>query len=253
MNNPNPFIPQGSILEQKTKAQTRLRLAVFFSLSLSVIVLMALLIQGCRKPQDETASNATPPPMEDTNPPAADTNMPPATNAMATPPAAPEVAAPAPATAPAPAAQDYTVVKGDTFSIIARKFGVTIKAIEDANPGVQPTKMQIGQKLHIPAPAAVASAAAPAAGMSAGGEQAYTVKSGDTIWGLSHKFGIKESALRAANNLQAGSVLKVGQKLKIPAAATAPAAPAAAPEATPAPPAAPTTSNPAPTAPPSGQ
>src|SRR5689334_681860 len=54
MNNPNPFLPQGSFLDQKNKARTRVKIAVFFSISLSVVALMALLIQGCRKPADST-------------------------------------------------------------------------------------------------------------------------------------------------------------------------------------------------------
>jgi len=58
MNNPNPFLPQGSFLEQKDKARTRVKIAVFFSISLSVVALMALLIQGCRKPND-TAENGS--------------------------------------------------------------------------------------------------------------------------------------------------------------------------------------------------
>jgi LysM repeat protein len=37
---------------------------------------------------------------------------------------------------------------------LPRSFTFPLKAITDANPGVQPTKLKIGQKIHIPAPAA---------------------------------------------------------------------------------------------------
>jgi LysM repeat protein len=215
------------MLEQKNKTRARVRLAVFFVLSIHVIGLMALLMQGCRKPtepeQPPTDTNATAPPsMEATNPPAVDTNLPPA--AMA-PPAA------------APGAQEYVVAKGDTFSSIAKKTGVTVKAIEEANPEVQPTKLKIGQKLQIPAPTSAGATAAPSAAATmdagTGGEQTYSVKSGDTLTKIASQFGVTVKSLRSENNLTTDKI-KVGQKLKIPAKASAPAAPAAPAPAPPA-------------------
>jgi LysM repeat protein len=44
----------------------------------------------------------------------------------------------------------YTVGSGDNFSKIARKFGVKMDAIEAENPGLDPTKLRVGQKIRIP-------------------------------------------------------------------------------------------------------
>jgi LysM repeat protein len=44
----------------------------------------------------------------------------------------------------------YTVAAGDNFSKIARKFGVKMDAIEAENPGLEPTKIKVGQKIRIP-------------------------------------------------------------------------------------------------------
>jgi len=41
----------------------------------------------------------------------------------------------------------YNVQKGDTLSGIAKKVGLSLKALQDLNPGVNPNKMQIGQPL----------------------------------------------------------------------------------------------------------
>ncbi|MEY4799367.1 MAG: LysM domain, partial [Verrucomicrobiota bacterium] len=41
----------------------------------------------------------------------------------------------------------YAVQKGDTLSGIAKKAGISLKALQDLNPGVNPNKMQIGQLL----------------------------------------------------------------------------------------------------------
>ncbi len=44
----------------------------------------------------------------------------------------------------------------------------------------------------------------------------HTVAKGDTIWGLTRKYGITEDALREANNLKT-DVIWIGQRLIIPA------------------------------------
>lgn len=242
MNNPNPFLPQGSFLEQKNKARARLRIAVFFSISLSVMVLMALLIQGCRKNdtgQEEAANTSNPPPELPTNP--QESNAPamaPPTETQPPPVAAPPPVAP-PVAPPGAEGQEYTVVRGDSFATIAKKSGVSVKAMEAANPGVDPKKLQIGQKLHVPAPASATSAAPMAAPgapemASGGGEQTYKVKSGDTLIGIAKQFHTSVKAIESANNLTTTSI-KVGQVLKIPvkaAPAPEPAPETAAPPAT---------------------
>ncbi|MGO8927597.1 MAG: LysM peptidoglycan-binding domain-containing protein [Limisphaerales bacterium] len=231
MNNQSPLIPQGSPLEQKNKGRARVKIAVFFVLAIHGIGLMALLMQGCGQPKEPITSTENPisntPPafVETTNPPVT-TNNPPVV-----------VTAPAPVETPAPSAvpagaTEYAIVKGDSFSTIARKFHVSAKAIADANPGVESTKLQIGQKIHIPAAAAptapVASGTAPLESASAGGEQTYTVKSGDNLTKIAGQFGTTIKALRTANGLKTDNI-KVGQKLKIPAKTSAPGAVPAAP------------------------
>lgn len=43
----------------------------------------------------------------------------------------------------------HTIVEGDKFFNLAKQYGTTQKAIEELNPGVDPTKLQIGQKVRI--------------------------------------------------------------------------------------------------------
>ena len=58
-------------------------------------------------------------------------------------------AAPATGTAAA-AGGKYTVKQGDYPAKIAKELGVSTKALMDANPGLDPKKLQIGQKLNVP-------------------------------------------------------------------------------------------------------
>jgi LysM repeat protein len=237
MNNPNPFVPKGSILELQSKRRSRLKLAVFCVLAVGVAGLSAMLIQGCKREQPadmgETPTiDTNTPAIPDTNTPTIDTNIP-----VATPPTT--TVTPPVATPPVEATgTEYTVVKGDTLAGIAKKQGVSLKALEAANPGVVPTKLKINQKLTIPAAsAAPITAVTDTAGAAAGGEL-YTVKNGDTLTRIAKHFGTTVKAIQAENNLTTTKI-KVGDKLKIPAKAEAvvpaPTAPApVAPEPAPA-------------------
>lgn len=247
MNNPNEPIQNSSILERKNQGRARVRLAVFVVLSIHVVGLMALLMQGCKREepaQPQETTNA-PPVFEPTNAPAAQTNLP-----TVTPPVAPPVTEPAVTPPAATGMTEYTIVKGDTFYSIGKKFGVGFKAIEAANPGVDPTKLQPGQKIKVP-PAASATAAGAAqenaAAAPAVGGSDYVVKSGDTLTKIAAHFGVTVNALRSANNLTTDRI-KVGQKLKLPAKATTPAATTPAAPVEPAP-ATPAPATPPPTAP----
>lgn len=44
----------------------------------------------------------------------------------------------------------YTIASGDTVAKIARKFAVKIDAIEAENPGLDPARLKVGQKIRIP-------------------------------------------------------------------------------------------------------
>lgn len=43
----------------------------------------------------------------------------------------------------------YTVQSGDTLESIARKTGTTVARLEQLNPNVNPTALQVGQKIRV--------------------------------------------------------------------------------------------------------
>ncbi|MGB8369203.1 MAG: LysM peptidoglycan-binding domain-containing protein [Limisphaerales bacterium] len=240
MNNPNPFVPKGSLLEQQSKRRSRMKLGVFCVLLVGAAGLIAMLIQGCKREQNTETENQPP---VDTNTAVMNTNTPPLE--ASNPPVAPPVVVQPPV---APSGAEYVIVHGDTLGKIAKKNGVTLSALKAANPGVEPTKLKVGQKLTIPAggtaPAANGASVAPDTGVAG---ETYTVKSGDSLTKIAKAHGTTIKAIRAENNLTTDHI-KVGQKLKIPARAEAAAA-AAAPVAPPPPP----STAPAPAGAPAGQ
>lgn len=132
------------------------------------------------------------------------------------------------------APSDYKVQKGDIGTTIAKKFGVTVAALQAANPSVNWNRLKVDQVIAIPAKAAPAETGVGAvAGAAAGagtapatveGGTSYTVRPGDTGSKIAKKFGVSWKAIRAANNLSSDSI-RPNQKLTIPAKGAAAPAP----------------------------
>lgn len=152
-----------------------------------------------------------------------------------TPEAAP---APAPAAPAAPAVPtSYTVVRGDSLSGIASRFGTTTRNLMSLNGITNANRIRVGQVLTIvgsaaapapstPAPSAPAPTPAPSApAPSATGTTSYTVVARDTLSGIASRFGTTTRNLMSLNAITNANSIRVGQILTV--AGTAPAAPAA--------------------------
>jgi peptidoglycan DL-endopeptidase LytF len=232
---PNPLIPQGTFLEQK--GRSHIRIAVFTILAVHVVLLGSLLMAGCKRTTDQAGIELTneggayPPPPVTPLPPT-DTAQSPATAAtdvarnqltpiapLPTNTIQPEQPAVQPTPPPPPTLAiqgEHVVIKGESFYTIAKKYGVSSRGIQEVNPGVDPARLKIGQKLAIPARTATTVAAAGSGASGTNGLKAYTVKSGDTLVAIAKKHGVSVKELQAANNLSTTRIT-VGQKLRIPA------------------------------------
>jgi LysM repeat protein len=118
----------------------------------------------------------------------------------------------------------YTVVRGDTISGIAARFGLRTQDVLALNGLGWKSVIHPGQVLRLTG--ATAAPAAPAAKPAAG---QYTVVRGDTISGIAQRHGVSIQAVFSANGLGWASIIYPGQKLTIPGKAAAAPAPAAAP------------------------
>ena len=196
----------------------------------NVLLLVGLLIQGCqREPagtetsggnggemaSPDTNGTAVAQPTPDTNAPITPTFQPPVTNSTAE--ATVSNATPNPVQQ---SARQYQVVKGDSFYKIARANGISMKALEDANPGVDSAKLKIGQVLQLPTGGGPTTASPARAQTNAGAtvnaaSRRYVVKSGDTLERIARAHGTTVKAIKKANGLTSDHI-KVGRVLRMP-------------------------------------
>ncbi|MGH8020873.1 MAG: LysM peptidoglycan-binding domain-containing protein [Opitutaceae bacterium] len=74
--------------------------------------------------------------------------------ASSTPSPAPNTTPASGSAEPGTLAEDgtYVIKSGDTLSTIGRQFGITYQEIQAVNPGLDPRKLRVGQKIYIPKP-----------------------------------------------------------------------------------------------------
>lgn len=115
---------------------------------------------------------------------------------------------PAPAPTPPPATfSTYTVKAGDTMYSIAKRYNTTVSKIASANNIVNVNLLRIGQVLKIPG---TSSTPPPATAVR------YTVKAGDTLYGIAVRHKTTVAKIAAANKITNVNVLRIGQVLVIP-------------------------------------
>ncbi len=104
---------------------------------------------------------------------------------------------PPPAAVPARVA----VKRGDTVYAIARRYGVSVRGVIDANRLAPPYKLLVGQMLVLPR------------------DRVHEVRRGDTLYGISRRYRVDMTVIARANKLGAPYRLRVGQSLRVPGAA----------------------------------
>ena len=146
----------------------------------------------------------------------------------------------------------YTVRPGDSWISVARKLGIGMRTLQEANPAAIRSSgwLIVGEVLTIPGASAATTtpeatqppptateapaAPAPATPGAAGAPQTYVVRPGESWSSIAAKFGLSLRALQAANpgSVRESGWLTVGEKLTIPGSAAATPAATGTPAAT---------------------
>ncbi|MCC6932115.1 MAG: LysM peptidoglycan-binding domain-containing protein [Deltaproteobacteria bacterium] len=124
----------------------------------------------------------------------------------------------------------YVVQKKDTVFKLARKFNVSSHELMAANNLLNPKALRVGRTIRVPEkkqdlPKArvresekqgekTVDNANAAPGLEQVGDKYYTVQSGDSVYSIARKNGLKVDDLKRINSLKS-SVIKPGQKLKL--------------------------------------
>ena len=102
----------------------------------------------------------------------------------------------------------YTVKRGDTLSRIASLYGTTVQEIAQIN-GIQNVNLIYpGQVLKI-----TTNSSNHGSETNSTGKTYYTIKRGDTLWGISRRYGASVQNIVSWNNIQNPNLIYPGQKL----------------------------------------
>jgi LysM repeat protein len=104
----------------------------------------------------------------------------------------------------------HVVQWGETLSIIAARYGVTVNAIVSANGISNPNYIYAGQSLVIP------GGSSPSPAPSSDGTTTYVVQSGDTLGAIAARYGTTVNYLTSLNGLMNPNFIYVGQVLLVP-------------------------------------
>lgn len=113
--------------------------------------------------------------------------------------------------------RSYTVKPGDTLMGIAARFGVSTRALAQANRRKRDQPIRIGETLTLPdAPRAALDAQKAKAKL-----RQHRVKRGDSLLGLARRYGVSAAEIAAANGRKPNQPILAGELLAIPSPARA--------------------------------
>lgn len=98
----------------------------------------------------------------------------------------------------------YRVQRGDNLSKIARRYGVNVALLQEANDIYDVKKLQIGQKIVVPISA------------SSKVVIAHTVQKSETLSSIARQYKTDVATLKSLNTIRNAKRLQIGQKLKVP-------------------------------------
>ncbi len=118
--------------------------------------------------------------------------------------------------------QRHPIRRGETLSEIARRYGVSVWAIQGAN-GLRGTLIREGQDLMIPISsrpmtrqvANITRAAAPARPPAGQAQVVHRVQAGDTLWSIARRYGVYVTQIAKWNFIEPSDILRVGQRLNV--------------------------------------
>ncbi|MCL2811809.1 MAG: LysM peptidoglycan-binding domain-containing protein [Clostridia bacterium] len=140
----------------------------------------------------------------------------PETESEAEPEAEPEAAQTVAVSSPCPG-KPYMVRRGDSFQLVARRFDVSVRALMEANPELQPGRLIVGDVLCIPLADPPAPVATPAPAPTPPSRQdTHRVQEGESIADILLASDVSLNAFQAMNPTLRLGQQRVGDILRLP-------------------------------------
>lgn len=110
----------------------------------------------------------------------------------------------------------HVVKSGDTMGEIAQRYRVSLKDLRLANPNVRARTLRIRYKLIIPTGGVPSREVRLAMNRDPNRPNVsyHRVRSGESIWSISRRYGISQSQLRSWNRIS-GDIIRPGQNLRV--------------------------------------
>jgi membrane-bound lytic murein transglycosylase D len=103
-----------------------------------------------------------------------------------------------------------SVASGDTLQGLASQYRVPVSFLQSVN-NMNGSRLTAGDALYVPG----GNVAPLRSGLVRSATSLHTVRSGDTLWEISRRYGMSVKELASANGISAKSTLRPGQKLAV--------------------------------------
>jgi len=101
----------------------------------------------------------------------------------------------------------HRVLPGESLSVIAQRYQVSVKDLQRWNGISDPGKLRAGKNIIV--------FHSPAQAPATGGTVQYMVQHGDSLWAIARKHKVKIDDIKSWNNLGSNTVIQPGQSIKI--------------------------------------
>jgi membrane-bound lytic murein transglycosylase D len=103
----------------------------------------------------------------------------------------------------------HKVRRGESLSVIARRYKVSVKQLQTWNRISDPRKLRAGQTLTL------FQSPVPKAAKARSGTIRHTVRRGDSLWSIARRYDVRVKDLMRWNDLSKNAVIQPGQSITI--------------------------------------
>lgn len=97
----------------------------------------------------------------------------------------------------------HSVEKGETLSIISRKYNTSLSSLKRLNPSINFNNLAVGQQINVGGNS-----------LSGGVGNGHTVQTGETLYRIASNYGMSVNELKSLNNLTSNNI-RIGQRLRV--------------------------------------